>query len=294
MNRIASPSRLLFFTALCIAACVQAAVPSAENHLPDDTLLMLTVPDCVKTREVSKKSPMAQLWNDPAMRPFREKFMTRLREELVVPLERELGVKLDDYANLAQGQLTLALTANGWTGGKDEKPGALFLLDAGDKRGELEKALKDFRKKWADNGKTLRIEKVRDVDFMVLSLTTNDVPTTLRRLLPGPSNVRELGDDADSKPSEDDGKMQIIIGHVDSLFIAGNNLKAIERIVSRLTGGSAPVLADVAQFQSCQPVFFREAQVFGWVNGTVLVEALRKMSDKKEKAWWRSATPTPW
>ena len=284
MNRIASSRHLLTLAALCVAACVQAAVPPAEKLLPDDTLLMLTVPDFAKTREISKKSPMVQLWNDPAMKPVREKFMTKLREELVGPLERELGIKLEDYAALAQGQLTLALTANGWAGGKDEKPGVLLLLDTRDKQGDLEKALKDFRKKWTDSGKTVRIEKVREFEFMALTLTTNDIPATLRRLLPGPSNVRELGDDADKKPSDDDGKMQILIGRVESLFIVGNELKPIERIVSRLTGGSAPVLADLDHFQACEPVLFREAQVYGWVNAKRLVEAFAKVSEKKEKA----------
>lgn len=291
MNRIVSPRHLLTVAALCVAACIHAAVPPAEKLLPDDTLLMLTVPDVAKTREVSKKSPMAQLWNDPAMKPFREKFMAKLRAELVGPLERELGVKLEDYANLAQGQLTLALTANGWDGGKDQKPGVLLLLDARDKQGELEKALKDFRKKWTDAGKSIKVEKVREFEFMTLMLTTNDVPATLRRLLPGPSDVRELGDDADKKPSDaDDGRTQIIIGRVDSLFIAGNNLKAIERIVGRRAGGSAPVLADLAQFQSCQTVF-REAQVFGWVNAKALVASLTKISEKKEQASEESPDP---
>ena len=284
MNQIVSPRHLIIVAALCVAACVQAAVPPAEKLLPDDTLIMLTIPDLTKTKEISKTSPMTQLWNDPAMKPFREKFMTKLREELVGPLERELGVKLDDYAALAQGQLTLALTANGWDGGKGEKPGVLLLLDTRDKQGDLEKALKDFRKKWTDSGKTVRIEKVRDFDFMALTLTTNDIPTALHRLLPGPSNVRELGDDEDKKPSDDDGKVQIIIGRVDSLFIVGNQVKPIERIVSQLTGGSAPVLADLPQFQSCQPVFFREAQAFGWVNAKLLVEAMTRVSAKKEKA----------
>jgi len=290
MNRIVSPRQLIIVAALCVAACVQAAVPPAEKILPDDTLVMLTVPNMAKTREITKKSPMTQMWNDTAMKPFREKFMAKLREELVGPLERELGIKLDDYVNLAQGQLTLALTANGWDGGKGQKPGVLLLLDARDKQGDLEKALKDFRKKWTDSGKTVRIEKVRELEFMALTLTTNDIPNALRRLLPGPSNVRELGDE-EEKPSEDDGKMQIIIGQVESLFIVGNEVKPIDRIVGQLTGGSAPVLADVAQFQSCQPVFFREAQSFGWVNAKVLVEALTKISEKKEKA--SEAAPDP-
>ena len=274
-----------------VAASTHAApVPPAEKLLPDDTLVMFTVPESAKLKEISKKSPAAQLWNDAAMKPFRDKFMTKLREELIVPLERELGVKFDTYAGLAQGQATLALTANGWQGDKDKaaKPGLLFLLDARDKQGDLEKALKDFRAKWSDKGKPLRIEKVRDVEFMIVTLTTNDIPDTLSRLLPGRSKVRELGDEDSEKTDKPDdtsaGKSEIIIGRVDSIFIAGDSLKAIERVVGRLTGGSAPVVADVAQFQSCQPVFFREAHAYGWVNAKVLVEAMTKVSTRREEA----------
>ena len=285
-------SRLLpAIAALCVTTSLHAApVPPAEKLLPDDTLVMFTVPESAKLQEISKTSPAAQLWNDAAMKPFRDKFMTKLREELIVPLERELGVKLDTYAALAQGQATLALTANGWQGEKDKtaKPGLLFLLDARDKQGDLEKALKDFRAKWTDKGKPLRIEKVRDVEFMIVTMTTNDIPDTLSRLLPGRSKVRELGDEEseneDKTADASAGKSEIIIGRVDSVFIAGNSLKAIERVVSQLTGGSEPVVADVAQFQSCQPVFFREAHAYGWVNAKKLVEAMTKVSARREEA----------
>lgn len=287
IHRIPSFRRVVVAAALCVAASLQAAsVPPAEKILPDDTLGMLTVPDWSKTREVTKKSPMTQLWDDAAMKPFREKFMTKLREELVAPLERELAIKLEDYANLAQGQLTIALTANGWTGGKDEKPGVLFLLDSRDKKGDLTKALSEFRKKWTDAGKTLRTEKIREYEFLMVTLTTNDVPNTLRRLLPGPSDVQELGDEKDDeeKPANPDAdKIQLIFGQVDSLFVAGNSLKPIERLVGQLNGGSAPVMADLANFQSCQPVLFRDAHAFGWVNAKVLIEALAKLSERREK-----------
>ena len=292
MKRNLSSRILVPLAALCVATSVRAAVTvlPAEKLLPDDTLAMITVPDCSKLNEISEHSPMNQLWNAAAMKPFRDKFMTKLREDLIGPLERELGVKFDSYSALAQGQATLAITANGWQGEKDKdaKPGLLFLLDARGKQGDLERALKDFRKKWSDKGKALRTEKVRDTEFMVVTLTTNDIPDALSRMLPGKSKVRELGDDEadkDSKSSEaKDEKTEIIIGQVGSLFIAGNTLKPIERIVTQLTGGSAPVVADVAQFQSCQPVFFREAHVYGWVNAKMVIDAMMKVSDRREKA----------
>ena len=53
------------------AVSVRAGTPTAEKILPDDTLAMITVPDCAKLRAVSAKSPMGRLWDDPAMKPFR-------------------------------------------------------------------------------------------------------------------------------------------------------------------------------------------------------------------------------
>src|SRR4051794_34874504 len=83
-----------------------AAIPSCEKLLPDDTLIVVSVPDFAKMREIYKTSPQAQLWNDPAMKSFTENFFSHLKEDLVQPLERELGVSLDRYTGLPQGQLT--------------------------------------------------------------------------------------------------------------------------------------------------------------------------------------------
>src|SRR5262245_20490576 len=110
-----------------------AVIPPCEKILPDDTLIVVSAPDFAKVREIYKTSPQTQLWNDPAMKPFKENFLTRLREDLVQPLERELGVSLDTYTSLPQGQLTFAITQNGWPGVESAVPGVLLLLDAKEK-----------------------------------------------------------------------------------------------------------------------------------------------------------------
>ena len=115
---------------LTLATPVRAAIPPAENLLPSDTLLLITVPDFSALRAAGKQSPQWLLWNDPAMKPFRDKFMARWNEQFIAPLERDLGVKLSDFTDLPQGQLTFAVTQNGWTGGDDPLPGVLLLLDA--------------------------------------------------------------------------------------------------------------------------------------------------------------------
>src|SRR5438270_250468 len=87
------------------------------------------------------------------------------RAESGTPLERELEVKLDDYASLPQGQVTFAVTQNGWQGKPDQPLGMLMLLDAKGKSAQLKTNLAELRKKWMDAGKNIRSEKIRSFEF---------------------------------------------------------------------------------------------------------------------------------
>src|SRR5437667_8713090 len=133
-----------------------AAIPSPEKLLPDDTLLMLTIPDYTAMREIYKTSPQSQFWNDPAMKPLKENFICKRKEEVVKPLERELDMRMDDYTGLLQGQLTFAMTQNGWQGKDEQQLGLVVLLDAKDKSGQLKTNLANIRKKWLDADKTIQ------------------------------------------------------------------------------------------------------------------------------------------
>ena len=133
----------------------QTNSPPAEQLLPPDTLLVISTPDFTKLRAIYEQSPQVQFWNDLAMKPFRDKFMTKLKDEFVVPLERDLGVKFADFGPLLQGQLTLAVTQDGWQGKKDESPAFLLLLDTKENSEQLRKTLSDLRRKWVDAGKPI-------------------------------------------------------------------------------------------------------------------------------------------
>src|ERR1700743_696984 len=96
----------------CLAAVALAAVPPAEKLLPDDTIVMVTVPDFIKGRDVVLNSPVGQLWSDPAMRDFKKKLVNKFQSEYLTPLEHDLGISFSDYTNLPQGQFTIAMTQN--------------------------------------------------------------------------------------------------------------------------------------------------------------------------------------
>ena len=135
-------SRKVFVAFVALAAThALAVIPPAEKILPADTLFVLSVPDCTKLRDILTKSSPWRFWNDPAMKPFHDKFVTRWNEGFLAPLERDLGVKFDDFRTLPQGQLTLAVTPDGWQGKSDVQPGVLFLLDTRDQSGQLKRNL---------------------------------------------------------------------------------------------------------------------------------------------------------
>jgi hypothetical protein len=279
--RLARVLGLAWFAFVTLTFSASAVIPSPEKILPDDTLVLITAPDFAKVRENWKKGTQAQFWNDPAMKPFKEKFTSKWTEDLIKPLERDLGIKLEDYHQLPQGQVTFALRQIGGQGSAEGEPGLLLLIDSRDKSDSLKKNLADLRKKWVDAGKTIRTEKIHDIEFAVLDLSTNDVPKTLRKLFPASSPVQEAGDN--NEPSKTSSKSQWVIGQVQSLLVIGNSIKAVEPVVLRLTGGSVPALADLFLYQADQVARFRDAALYAWVNAKTLMDIFSRQMVKKEK-----------
>jgi hypothetical protein len=252
---------------LTLAAPLQAAIPPAEDLLPSDTFFVLTVPDCGALRHAACQSPKWLLWNDPAMKPFHDRFMAKWSEQFTGPLEQDLGVSLADYLDLPQGQCTFAITRNGWDGQDDKQfPGVLLLLDAKDRSDLLKTNLDLLRKKWVASGKPIRTETIHGLAFSVVPLSSNDIPPTLTALLPNSQPVQELG-----RPPQPARQSEMVIAQYQSLLIVGNSIKAVEPVVSRLTGGSVPCLADNSIFAADQASQFRNSPVYySWLNARAL------------------------
>jgi hypothetical protein len=245
----------LFLTTTCL---VGAAVPPAENLLPGDTFVFFTIPDFDALRAAGKVSPQLMFWNDPAMRPFREKFMDKLTGQYLAPLERNLGVHLADFASLPHGQLTLAATINGSTGHDEVPPGIIFLLDTKDQSDELRTNLAALTKKWSDAGRDLRTEKIRGVDFTVMTLSTND----LANIVPQRTPVSEIG--AQPKAAR---SLDIYFTLYKSVFVAGNSVGSLGTVIAHLTGGDVPSLADDATFAADRLGQFRDSPTYyAWFN----------------------------
>ncbi|HHY84140.1 MAG TPA: hypothetical protein GYA07_01195 [Verrucomicrobia bacterium] len=264
-------------TFLCIAGLVAlswtrpaaADIPAPERLLPDDTLIVLTIPDFARMREINRTSPQTQLWQDPALKPFRDKFLAKLKSDLAEPLERELGIKLEDYFTLPQGQVTLAVTKADWQGPESGEPGLVLMLDTRDKAGLLKTNLAELRRKWIDSGKAIKTEKVRDVEFSILSFSEKDLSPTLRKLLGSDEDEEEDGDERTAADTT-----TIVFGQHESLLIVGTSVKALEKVAVRLSGGSVPSLGELAAFESSRASIFRDAPLYGWMNTKALMDLL--------------------
>src|SRR5207247_7756341 len=189
-----------------------------------DTVAVCVIPDYSKASAAFKQWPSSLLWSDPSMKPFKDKFLTKLRTDVVEPLEREFGIKLADYAGLAQGQVTLALTPNGWEGNSPKEPGFLLLMDSRDKSGLLKTNLTSLKNKWVDSGKQVRVEKIRDVEFTTLIFKSDDLKKTLNKVFPGPTGGNDALDPP--KPEKPVGNIELLVGQSGPLLVVGSAAQA--------------------------------------------------------------------
>jgi hypothetical protein len=256
--------------AASLALNLNAALPSAEQLLPQDTMLVFTVPNWSKAKTAYTESPGGQLWRDPELKAFRDKFTDKLRTDVLTPLEQQLGVKLADYLELLQGQVTLAITQHGWDGGSTPLPGWLLLIDAQGKSDQLKKNLDDLKRKWVEAGKQIKHDKIRDLEFTTLIFTADDLKKTFQNAFP-----RAKTKDTAAEGQKSASKVELIVGQSDSLLLLGSNAKDLEKVLVRQAGGQAPALAEQAEFQASQAVF-RDATGYFWLNLGSIVTVLNK------------------
>jgi hypothetical protein len=273
-----------YLTSLCVLiwalSAANAAVPPPDKLLPADTVAMVTIADYQQAKKSSDKFALARLWKDEAMKPFREKFMTKFKEDLVVPLEREFGVKFADYKDLCQGQITLAFMPR--TGGQTDS-GMLLLIDTKDKAGVLKTNLAALKQKWIDSGKVAKTDKIRDVEFTTLVYSSGDLSKTLDKVLPSPKKDKEEEEEAEEekKPAK---KVEWLVGQSDSLLIVGSSAKDIEKILIRQAGGAVPALAEHGPFAANYGTLFRDTPTYGWVNLKAIVDLISAKPKEEDKA----------
>lgn len=231
-----------------------AATPPAEKLLPADTLVMTTIPDWDRAAASLKDFPLAQLWRDPAMKPFADHFEKRLGA-LFAAEDKTAAADLAEFKPLLGGQITLALIQNGWAGQPGSSPDVVVLIDVKDKAKQLREFIEKCEKRDAEAGKVIQHETVRGVKF---ARTRGKAP-------------RVKDDEAGGKP-----KTEHYAGQSGSLLLVAENLKSLEKILARLDGAGAG-LDEVPEFERARSALARDAQIFAWLNAKALLGVVGKL-----------------
>jgi hypothetical protein len=262
-----------------VAAPVRVAAISPEQLLPADAIAVFTIPDWNRASAYHVESPLGKLWTEPGLRPFKENFLERFKSEFLVPMEREMGVKLSDYADLPQGQLTVA-----YIGEREEpqsKGGIIFILDSKDKKEVLTSRLAELRRKWVDGGKQVKTDHLRGTEITTLRFAKSDLSQTLQRIFPDgeEEDEEDSRDGADASDLEENGElMEIHFGISGSLLLISNKTVAMEKVLARQSGGQLPSLMENTRFQSNYHARFRDALAFGWVHFEPVYEAITRLA----------------
>lgn len=280
---------LTLFGLTLAAGLSSAAVPPPQQLLPDDVLGVASVPSYAEAKKSWNQSPGLQLWHDAAIKPFKDKFLAKVRSDLVEPLEKEFGIKFSDYSGIAQGQVTLAITRNGWDGQSAAKPGFVLLVDSGDKSEALKTKLSDLKKKWVDGGKPMRTEKIRDLEFAVLIFSADEFSKTLNKLFPDPNEGWETVDAPKPEKKKPATKLEWFVGQSDSLLVVGDSAKEIERVLVRQTGVGVAPLADKQTFATPHNALFRDANCYFWVDLNSILTTVARQAKAEPAA--EDATP---
>lgn len=247
-----------------------ADVPPPERLLPADTLGVLTIPDMAKARRLNKKSSYMLLWGDPSLRAFRDKFLTKLDEEIIKPFEQEVGIQLTNYINLAQGQFTVALTRNGINGPSAASPGVVLLIDAKGESQRMSEAVDELRKRWQANGNPMKTESIRGVEFSVLLIERDKLED-----MNLPDGTSGADDSLDPDDPDKNKPIEFYIGQSGTLFLASTSNQDIEKILSLQAGGPVMSLAESTSFMPDYNQSFRDAVIYGWLNLGPVIESIQ-------------------
>jgi hypothetical protein len=266
-----------------------AEVLGPKELLPEDTIAVFSCPDWTKFQSYYRQSAYGQMWDDPAMKPFRDKFEKKFSSAIIEPLQKELGIKLTEYEALLQGQLTVAFTPP--TEGSSDPVGLLILLDAKDKSELLSSKLGELKKKWSEGNRPTKTEKIRDVEFTSITITPEESKGFFKRILGGADEKGKPDeDDKDAKePKKKDEEakkenLQLRIGQSKSLLVIGENPKAIEKVLARQNGGLLGSLGEQAAFQKNRAASSRDAIAFAWLNWKPVYDLVLKGAEKSGQA----------
>ncbi|HZW30384.1 MAG TPA: hypothetical protein VFF52_06715 [Isosphaeraceae bacterium] len=238
----------------------QAAAPP-ERILPDSTIFLLKLNDAKNLREAFRGSSYGQLWNDPAMKEFRDDLSQKV-EEWAKPLQEKIGVSLKQLLELPQGSVAVAAMSR-----DDPKlPVAVALLaDAGENKSKMAEVLGRSTKQAEDAG-----AKVSQESFQGLTLHVLQWPAAKNK-----DQDKEKKDQEKETPPP-----PVVWTQAEGLFFLGSDVDVIKDLTAHQQGRENSLAANESFAKTQAKTDSAKAQIVWFLDLAKLIKLVLKASAK--------------
>jgi hypothetical protein len=245
------------------ANLAQAAAPP-ERVLPDSTVFLVKVADIKALREAFRQSQYGQLWDDPALKDFRDDIAGKLKDTSN-KLKEKIGVTLAELLDIPQGYLAIAAVSQ-----DDPKlPVALAIIADAGKNGErMTDVLTRSTKQAEDAGSKVTSESFQG----------------------GTLHIIQASAPKDKDKKEDDAKAEtprppLVWTSGGSVFYIGSNANLVKDLASHADGRSTGALANVDSFAKTQSkTGAGDAQILWFLDISKVVKLVTKANAKGGEA----------
>lgn len=221
-----------------------AAESKPETIVPEDAFAVFTIPHFPDAEAAFWRDPFMRLFQDAAMEDFTEQIQSAWEKFVIRGMEEQWGLRLNEYAALLNGQVTLALFLDANSEKLRPDFDVLLALDSGAQSAQLKTRLKDFRKQCSDAGWTLRPMTFPKGTFH--QLRWNDEAN-----LQGASALLH----------------KVVFGRAGSLFLASTKASLIERALANDDqGADAASLSGQPAFREIHSRRLRQSYAYGWLH----------------------------
>src|SRR5262249_2340655 len=229
--------------------------------LPDSTMFLLKLNDAKNLREAFRGSSYGQLWNDPAMKDFRDDLAQKV-EDWTKPLQEKLGISLKQLLELPQGAVAVAAMSR-----DDPKlPIALTVLaDAGANQAKMAEVLGRSTKQAEDAG-----AKISQEGFQGLTLHVGQGPV-----------LKNKDQDKERKEQEKETPPPPVVWtQSESLFIFGSDLEVVKDLTAHQQGRDNSLAANESFVKTQAKTDAARAQVLWFLDVGKLIKLVLKASAK--------------
>jgi hypothetical protein len=264
MRRLASVGWLGLLGAAMSGAPVLAAGPP-ERVLPDSTIFVFKLNDAKGFREAFRGSHYGQLWNDPAMKDFRDDVGQKL-EDASKPLKEKIGLGLREILELPQGPVTFAALSR-----DDPKIPVAFAIiaDAGENKDKMADLLAKATKQAEESGAKASQEMFNGLTLHSIRPPADDKPK---------EKDQEKGDD--KSPRFSLGWTQSENVFYFSLGTPGSDVEVVKDLTAHREGRDNSLASNEFYTKTHAKTDAAKAQVVWFLDVAKLVKLVLKASAK--------------